>query len=257
MLEILLWLALSALGAGAVNALAGGGTLLTFPVLLAALAHLGTAEAAVVANGTSTFALLPGSLASAAGYIREARTVRRWVLLLIWPSLAGGLIGGLLVVWYPDLFGVLVPWLVLTAAVLFAASPLVRKLGKVAPHDGAFRPGAAAALVLFQFLVAVYGGYFGAGIGILMLSGLALMGLTDIHQMNALKSLLAVGINGVSALVFVLQGKVAWEYAPVMAVASMVGGYLGAHFGRRIPSVAVRWLVIVIGFGLAAYYFLR
>jgi uncharacterized membrane protein YfcA len=251
-LEIYLWLCLAALAAGAVNALAGGGTLLTFPPLMNVVAS------PVLANGTSTVSLLPGSLASAAGYLRELRAVRRWGLLLIWPSLAGGVVGALLVTRLDEsIFKALVPWLVLTAAALFAAAPLVQKFRELVPHDRPFRPGAAALLVLFQFLVSVYGGYFGAGIGILMLSGLALMGLADIHQMNALKSLLAVGINGVSAAVFVLEGKVVWEYAPAMAGAAVVGGYLGAHFGRRIPAVFVRWFVIVVGFGLAGYYFLR
>src|SRR5207244_1558236 len=130
-----LWLCLAALGAGVVNALAGGGTLLTFPALLAVTPP-------VIANGTSTVALLPGSLASAAGYVRELRTVRRWVLLLIGPSVVGGLVGGLLVAWLdPRIFAALVPWLVLTAAVLFTAQPLVQKLRQVAPvATTGFRP---------------------------------------------------------------------------------------------------------------------
>ena len=256
MLESYLWLGLAALVAGVVNALAGGGTFLTFPALLAVLGP--TPQATVLANGTSTVALMPGSLASAGGYFRELRVVRRWVLLLLGPSLVGGLIGSLLVARLdPKIFENLVPWLVLTAAVLFTAQPLVQKLRRLAPHDQPFRLGPAVLLVLFQFLVSVYGGYFGAGIGILMLSGLALMGLSDIHQMNALKSLLAAAINGISVVVFVLEDKVRWEFVPVMVLASILGGYLGAHYGRRIRPAIVRWLVILIGFGLAAYFFLR
>ena len=114
-----------------------------------------------------------------------------------------------------------------------------------------------AALCIAQFAVAIYGGYFGAGIGILMLSSLALMGVGDMHRMNALKTVLAGCINGVSVLVFVSDGKVNWQFAVPMAVAAIVGGYLGARMALRVRPRAVRWVVIVIGFGLAAYYFLR
>jgi uncharacterized membrane protein YfcA len=109
----------------------------------------------------------------------------------------------------------------------------------------------------FQFLVAIYGGYFGAGIGILMLSALGLMGLGDIHRMNAVKNLLGAAINGISVVVFVLDGKVAWRYVPGMVLAAIAGGYLGARFGRYLPRAAVRWFVIGVGLVLSAYYFLR
>jgi uncharacterized membrane protein YfcA len=249
-------LCLSALAAGAVNAMAGGGTLLTFPTLLAVLSPLGPAEAAVVANATSTVALVPGSLAGAWGYRTEMRQVRRWVPLLIGPSLAGGAVGALLVTRLdPHYFAALVPWLILTAALLFLGQPLVARL--TGPRPATPSAGAVAAVAAFQFLVAVYGGYFGAGIGILMLSALALMGLADVHQMNALKALLAVGINGISVVVFVVDRKVCWRYALVMAAAAIVGGYLGARTARRIPPRIVRWLIVLVGFGLAAYLFVQ
>jgi uncharacterized membrane protein YfcA len=250
------WLCLSAVAAGAVNALAGGGTLLTFPTLLAALSPLGPADAAVVANATSTVALVPGSLASAWGYRREVRQVRHWVPLLIGPSLAGGALGALLMTRLPSrYFAGLVPWLILTAALLFLAQPLAAKVaGRRPAAPSGWAVGAAAA---FQFLVAVYGGYFGAGIGILMLSALGLMGLTKVHEMNALKSLLAVAINGVSVVVFAVDGKVRWPYALAMAAASVVGGYLAARVARTIPPRVVRWLIILVGFGLAAHFFAR
>ena len=110
-------------------------------------------------------------------------------------------------------------------------------------------------MVAFQLAVAVYGGYFGAGIGILMLSSLALMGLGDMHRMNAAKTFLAACINATSVVVFVAQGVVNWRLAPVMVVASVLGGYLGAHYGRRLPKQLVRWGVILLGFGLAAKFF--
>jgi len=113
------------------------------------------------------------------------------------------------------------------------------------------------AVVLFQFLVGVYGGYFGAGIGILMLTALSLMGLGDIHRMNAVKNILAATINGISVVVFLWAGPIAWHYALVMAVAAILGGVSGASVGKRIPKVVIRWLVIAIGLGLGIYYLTR
>jgi uncharacterized membrane protein YfcA len=236
------------------NALAGGGTLLTFPALLLALPPADASQ--VVANATSTVALVPGSVASAWGFRHELAAVRRWVQLLLVPSFIGGLIGSLLVTELPPrFFAVLVPWLILTATLLFLLQPTFTRLfGIDRPHDEP-RPATRAAVVGFQLLVAVYGGYFGAGIGILMLSSLSLMGLGDIHRMNAAKAFLAACINGVSVIVFVVEGKVESWFASVMAVAAIVGGYIGASYGRRLPRGLVRWLVIAIGFGLAAKYF--
>jgi uncharacterized membrane protein YfcA len=250
------WLGLSAMAAGAVNSLAGGGTLLTFPTLLAALAPLGAQEAAVVANATSTVALVPGSLAAAWGYRRELRHTGRWVPLLLGPSLIGGMIGSLLVTRLdPGYFAALVPWLILTASLLFLAQPFVTRLIRRGKRPVGPSARTVGAVVAFQFLVAIYGGYFGAGIGILMLSALALMGLSDVHQMNALKSLLAFCINGVSVAVFVADQKVHWVYALVMAATAIVGGYLGASAARKVPQRVVRWLIVAIGFGLSAYFF--
>jgi uncharacterized membrane protein YfcA len=240
-----LGLALAAVGAGAVNAIAGGGTLLTFSALLAAVPS-------VVANATSTVALVPASLAGAWGFRKELHTVRRWLPLLTVPSLAGGLVGSLLVAQLPSsYFDALVPWLILTAALLFLFQPLLtRPTVHAAP-----RAGMVAAVVVFQFLVAVYGGYFGAGIGILMLSSLGMMGLTDIHAMNGLKNFLAFCINGVSVAVFVVSGLVRWELVAVMLPAAVAGSYAGSRLTRRLDRRVVRWIVIAIGFGLAAYYF--
>jgi uncharacterized membrane protein YfcA len=254
----LFWLCLSALAAGGVNSLAGGGTLLTFPALIAALATSGTYrdEAAVMANATSTVALVPGAMAGAWGYRHELRRVSDWFRLLVGPSLIGGLIGSLLVTRLPPAyFATLVPWLLLLAAVVFLVDTLWRRIPTLGHQTHS--TWARAGLVAFQFLVAVYGGYFGAGIGILMLSSLALMGIGDMHRMNSLKTLLNACINGVSVGVFVFDGKVAWNCALPMAFAAILGGYLGARLALRIKPRAVRWAVICVGFGLAAYYFLR
>jgi uncharacterized protein len=244
------WLCLSALAAGVVNALAGGGTLLTFPALL-------TVISPVAANVTSTLALVPASIAGAWGYRRQLHSARRWLVLLTIPSLLGGLAGALLITQLPEnIFKGLVPWLVLLAAVLFLLQPAISKLFR---RDSKKRiPPTATILTLVvvgQFFVAVYGGYFGAGIGILMLSSLAFLDLADIHEMNALKSWLAFCINGISAVLFAVDGQVVWNYAFVMAIAAMAGGYLGARLALRIKPVYVRWVVIVVGFGLAAYFF--
>jgi uncharacterized membrane protein YfcA len=178
------------------------------------------------------------------------------LVLLLAPSLAGGLLGSLLVVLLPDsTFNGLIPWLILTAAVLFLAQPAVTRWLPQRPEE--LHPSAwlRAGLIAFQFFVSVYGGYFGAGIGILMLTSLSLMGMGDVHRVNAVKSVLAVAINGVSVVVFATLGRIKWEFALPMAVAAIAGGYVGAAVGRRLPRTWVRWFIVVVGFALAGYYF--
>ncbi|MBI3412348.1 MAG: sulfite exporter TauE/SafE family protein [Planctomycetes bacterium] len=245
---IYLWLCLTALAAGMQNAIAGGGTLLTFPALLAVVAP-------VMANGTSTVALFPGSIASAWGYRKKVAASKRWIILLTIPSILGGASGTLLVTLMPDkVFEDLIPWLVLGAAILFLLQPTIGKSLRRA-HQGKPKAWTLAGIIVFQFLVAIYGGYFGAGIGILMLSSLAFLDLADIHEVNALKTWLAFCINCVAAVVFVVQGQVSWPHALAMMVAAIVGGYVGARLALKLKPVYVRWIVIVIGFGLAAYFF--
>ncbi len=250
-------LCLAALSAGAINAIAGGGTLLTFPVLFAALGS--TATAAVVANATNTVALVPAAVAALAAYRREIVQERYWSTMLIGPSLLGGLLGSLLVVAVPaETFKLAVPWLILGAALLFALQP---KLGSwLGVGKSAHGPPSTRVLtgaIVFQFFVGVYGGYFGAGIGILMLAALAMIGMDDIHRMNAVKSLLGAVVNGTSVAVFVATDKVHWPYALAMAVAAAAGGYIGAHTARRVNRTLVRSAVVALGFTLAAYYLYR
>ena len=246
----------AALG-GAVNSIAGGGTLLTFPALFAALGSSG--EAAVLANGTSTVALVPGSIAGLLGYRHEIQHERYWAGMLLAPSLIGGVIGSALVVMLPgESFKAAVPWLIAGAATLFALQPkIVQWTGIGTSQQEQPSRQLIGGAIVFQFFVAIYGGYFGAAIGILMLSALAMMGLDDIHRMNAVKTLLASVINGVSALVFVATGNVHWPYALAMAASATIGGYAGARVARRIDRRIVRGIVIAIGFGLAGYYFYR
>jgi uncharacterized membrane protein YfcA len=254
-------LAVAAVLAGAVNSVAGGGTLLTFPSLYAALEVAGgtaAQEPGIFANGTSTVALLPGALAAIWGYRDELRSVERWSFILLGPSLLGGFLGVILVTRLPEsVFEGLVPWLILTASLLFALQPTIARWTGIGSSRGPASRSMVAGVVGFQFLVAVYGGYFGAGIGILMLSALAMMGFSDIHAMNGLKSLLNSCINGVAAIWFIVDGKVVWPLAIVMAVAALVGGYGGARVARRLNRNLVRGIITAIGFLLAAWYFSR
>ncbi len=252
------WLCLAAFGAGAVNAVAGGGTLLTFPALAGFVPR-------TIASASSTVCLFPASFASVWGYRSLLPACKRWILWLAFPSLAGGALGALLV--EEKSFRLVIPWLILLAALLFLLQPLIARRLKLGPSPhpqplsqeerGGISPRTIACVVVLQFLIGVYGGYFGAGIGILMLSSLSFLGLDNIHQINALKSTLAFFMNTTAAILFMIRGMVAWEYALPMALASILGGYLGARLAQRVPAVAVRWLVIVIGFGLAVYYFVQ
>jgi uncharacterized protein len=244
-------LGLSAFFAGAMNAVAGGGTLLTFPSLTAVVPE-------AIANATSTIALLPGSVSGALGFRQEVIASRRFILRMLGPSLVGGVLGASLVGLDPDAFKHLVPWLILTAAVLFLLQPVFARVIRRHSHDTT-EPGPTLkiALIGFQFVVAVYGGYFGAGIGILMLTALGFMGVGDIHKMNGVKTVLAAVINAASVVIFVAQGLVEWKYAAVMAVTAVLGGYAGARVSRRMKPSYVRAAVIVIAFGLSAFYFAR
>ncbi|HET6323077.1 MAG TPA: sulfite exporter TauE/SafE family protein [Planctomycetaceae bacterium] len=252
-----LWLCVTALIGGAVNSIAGGGTLITFPALLAALTPVHGSSAAVFANATSTVALVPGSFAAAWGYRQKLRDARRWLVLLIVPSLVGGVIGSLLLTRLnPAYFDALVPWLILIATLLLLIDSL-RRRKPAGPERTEHSRRSIVGLIAFQLGVSIYGGYFGAGIGILMLASLAMMGIGDINRMNAVKTVLTVGINGVSVVIFVLGGDVLWEYALPMAAASILGGYLGAKLALRIHPRQVRIFVILIGFTLAGYYFYK
>jgi len=243
----ILALVASALGAGAMNAMAGGGTILTYPTLV----FLGIP--AIAANATSTVALLPGGVTSMFGFRREVAANRRWLRTLFLPSLAGGIIGSVLLLRTPEkVFANLAPLLVLFATILFMVrGVLARRLfpgraeGPVEPED--LSTGHWAAAWLLQFGVAVYGGYFGAGIGILMLALLGFLGLTNIHAMNGIKNFFNLCINVLAAGYFIWKGAVFWPQALVLAVGAALGGYAGARFSKRIGQEKARTAVIVIG----------
>ncbi|MDQ2688517.1 MAG: sulfite exporter TauE/SafE family protein [Armatimonadota bacterium] len=238
---------LAATVAGAVNSAAGGGTLLTFPALLAA------GVSPVLANGTSTVALAPGSLSAFWGYRHEIRNDRQHLLWMGCVSVFGGVLGALLAGRVGDtLFSHLVPLLIFGATALFIVQDPIRRwlarrgvaaIGQAETKTPRFPPGP----MFFQFFVALYGGFFGAGIGILMLAALGMMGMDNIHRMNGIKNFAAISINGVAAVTFALLGKVEWKLALLMAVGAIIGGYGGAGLARRVGQANVRRFVIVIG----------
>ncbi len=246
-------IAAAAFVAGLINSIAGGGTLVSFPALL------WVGRDAVLANATSTVALWPASLAGVYGFRRELKGGARTVLLFGAPSLVGGILGAALLLRTPsETFARLVPFLILFATILLAAQePISRRLR--GEEGEAHEPTRAwwAGAVVFQFFVGVYGGYFGAGIGILMLAALGLLGFTDIHRMNALKNLLAICINGVAAVYFIFSGAVIWSDVLVMMLAAVAGGYSGARLAYRLGRRFVRLAVIAIGLVMSVSLFFR
>jgi uncharacterized membrane protein YfcA len=246
-------IAASAFAAGLINSIAGGGTLVSFPALL------WTGRDAVLANATSTVALWPASLAGAYGFRRDFKGGGRTLLLFGVPSLAGGVLGAVLLVKTdPKTFARLVPFLILFATLLLAAQePISRRLRGAGDDERPPTRAWWAGAVVFQFFVGVYGGYFGAGIGILMLAALGLLGFTDIHRMNALKNLLAICINGIAAAIFIASGKVYWADVFVMTFAAIAGGYAGARLAYRLGRRFVRLFVIAVGLVMSVSLFFR
>ncbi len=248
----ILGLLLAAVAGGVINAVAGGGTLVTFP----ALPLFGTPP--IVANATSTLALVIGTSGGIYGYRNHLGPVRPWLWRFTLVSTLGGLIGAVLLTWTSNkTFSKLVPFLILFATVLFLAQGAFRRF---AQYDGPAAtcggtPHAVWGAILFQLLVAIYGGYFGAGIGILMLASLGFVGLSNIHEMNTLKTILASLINVVAAGWFIWKGLIHWPKAGVMTVGALVGYFLGSHYAQRIPQQRVRQIITLIGFIISGVTF--
>jgi uncharacterized membrane protein YfcA len=244
------WIALAFAGvlAGAVNALAGGGTLFTFPSLLA----LGVPP--VVANATSSLALVPGSFAGFWGFRRAVAADARELWWMAVPSVIGGAFGAWLVLRAGNkLFAQIVPWLIYGATLLFLAqAPIKRWIDQRIGHDEGGRRRRALQ-VATQLAIAIYGGFFGAAMGILMLALLGVVGGGDMSRMNGLKNFAAVCINSVAVVTFAAAGNVAWGLAACMTVGSVAGGYVAARLSQRIDARWVRALVIVVGFGMGTY----
>jgi uncharacterized membrane protein YfcA len=231
---------------GALNSVAGGGSFVAFPALLFA------GVPPIPANATNTIALWPASVASAVAYRRELTDARRVLVPLGCAALGGGLVGSLLLLRTSDqTFVVLIPFLLLFATVLFSFGGSIAK--KITAGAHAPLPVAVAA----QFAISVYGGYFGGGMGIMMLAVMTLLGMTEIHRMNGLKNVLGTLINGVAVVAFVLAGAVQWGAGVVMIFGGITGGYAGAAIARRVNPRYVRRLVMAIAWTMTAYFFAK
>lgn len=245
--------------AGGMNAIAGGGTFFSFPALLAA------GVAPITANASNTVALWPASLSSAWAYRREVTRHKTWTALLVAISFIGGIAGGLLLLTISNAaFSRLVPWLLLVATALFAFSSQVgrlvaafkSRLGMAGAKCRTGTPGGVGGLI-FQLLVAIYGGFFGAGMGILTLAALSIQGVEDMQELNGLKNLTSAVNYTVAAATFVIAGAISWPHTLVMLATAMLGGYAGASVARRLPARWLRRMVVAVGASLTVIYFIK
>jgi len=239
--------------AGVLNAVAGGGTFVSFPALLS------TGVPAVQANATNTVALWPGLAASAGAYLKRLDIPQRLLIPLLLMSVAGGLAGSLLLLKTPQrVFLHLVPWLLLGGTLLFAFGNRIRAMaGRTAVVDDWRNTSSPAIAVasFFELLVAIYGGYFGAGIGFIILGMLTALGMRDVHAMSSIRTLLAAVINAAAVLMFIVARAVFWPQCLLMIAGATVGGWFGAHYAQKADPAKVRRVVIFIGLGMSAYYF--
>jgi uncharacterized membrane protein YfcA len=234
-------------GAGIMNAVAGGGSFLTFPALVF------TGVPSIIANASSTVATFPGSFVSAWAYRRDFRPfdgVGMRAILVV--SLVGSLLGALLLLWTPQrTFDAVIPWLLGAATLLFAvgrqATPYLKRLIRIGPGT----------LLSVQFVIAIYGGYFGGAIGILMLALFGLFGLDDIHRMNAMKTLLAGTLNAAAVVCFIIAGKVWWTETAIMFVGAVLGGLAGPVVAKRMRQSHLRLVIIAIGVGMTVAFAVR
>ena len=258
---------IAAMLGGTLNSVAGGGSFITVPSLIFA------GVLPVQANTTSTVALWPGSVASITAYRRELAKLNRAVIVTLGvTSLVGGILGALLLLsTSQSTFLYLLPYLMLVATLLFAFSPRITKVLRsraAARSDSIYTQEIAdrastvswrslVAISFIQLVIAIYGGYFGGGIGIMILASLGIMGMENIHEMNGLKTVLQAAINGVAVITFILARAVIWLPAIVMIAGAIVGGYGGAYFARKLDARAIRVFVILVGTGMTIYFFLR
>jgi uncharacterized protein len=255
-----LWLVIAAFLAGMLNAVAGGGSFLLFPAML------GTGMLPVHANATNTVALWPGQLTSIAAYRDDMRKHLRLAVLMGLAGLIGGTAGALVLLHTPQrTFMALVPWLLFVAATIFALSrPITRWIdrrkslrhGRDAAASGAHQPHRLG-VFLSNIVVCFYIGYFGAGAGFLIITLLSLFGFDDLNEINALKVVATTLANGIAFIIFVISGQVEWRYCLVAMGTCAIGGYSSARFARMLPQSVLRFSVIAIGFGMAAWFFWR
>jgi uncharacterized protein len=236
---------------GALNAVAGGGSFIAFPALLF------TGVGPVAANATNTLALWVGVTASGGAYRKHLNISRRVMVPLIATSIVGGMAGAILLIKTPpNTFLRVLPWLLLGATLLFAfGRRLTGRISAGISHESS--DAAVTGASIFELFVAVYGGYFGGGMGIMNLAMLAAIGMTDMHAMNALKVVLGGFINGVATFTFIATGAIVWKQALVMTLGAIVGGYFAAHYAQRVPQAWIRAFVIVVGTAMTIYFFVR
>jgi uncharacterized protein len=236
---------------GAINAVAGGGSFVSFPALLF------TGVPPVPANATNTLAMWVGTTASGGAYREKLNIPRRVMIPLVVTSVIGGLAGAFLLIKTPaQTFLHVLPWLLLGATLLFAfGKHLTGRISAGISHEAS--NAAVAVASLYETVVAVYGGYFGGGVGIMNLAMLAALGMTDIHAMNKLKVVLGGVINGVATITFVVIGMIVWPQAMVMTAGAILGGYSSAHYAQKLPQAWVRSFVILVGTAMTIYFFIR
>jgi hypothetical protein len=239
----------AALLGGALNAVAGGGSFVSFPTLLF------TGVPAVPANATNTVALWSGLSFSGRAFRHHLKVRRRVLWSLVSVSLAGGVVGALLLLRTPgQTFLKILPWLMLFAVLLFIFGPKLSRNVRVVQNPSG---KAILAASCFQLLVSIYGGYFGGGMGFVILAMLTAFGMADIHEMNAFKTVLSSATNGVAVIIFISRHAVYWPQALVMVCGAAVGGYFGARYSLRLPQALVRWFVIAVGAVMSTYFFIR
>jgi uncharacterized membrane protein YfcA len=237
----------AALAAGLINSVAGGGSFLTFPALVF------TGVPSIIANASSTLALIPGSAASAWAYREDFHKTEGFpfrAMLIV--SIAGGIAGALLLLFTPQrTFDSLIPWLMLASTLLFALGPQISLVLRRMVHIGPIT------VIVIQFIVAVYGGYFGGAVGIVMLAAWSVFGLSDIHVMNANKTVLGVTMNGVAVVLFIIARKIWWPQTMAMLAAAVIGGYVGARFAKKVNQRYLRVVITVISASITVAFFLR
>lgn len=249
-IQIVLMLFTAGVIAGGINAIAGGATLFTFPVLMAA------GLPPTVANASNFVAVLPGNAAAIPAYASELRENRQAALQLVFASLAGGAIGSILLVISPDAFFLeLVPWLILLATLMYTFGERIN--ASVARWVGSSGGPIGGIGYFLMFVFSIYGGYFGAGLGVITLAVLKIMGYLDFHKANALKNLTNTGLGLLGVAIFSYSGLIAWPQAIVMMVGAAVGGYISAYFARRVSQTLLHNAVVILGFCLAIYYFVK
>jgi uncharacterized protein len=241
----------SAFLGGGLNAVAGGGSFITFPTLIF------TGVAPIAANATNNTAMWVAGLASASAYHQDLDVKGRSLLVLSLTSLVGGAIGAIALLFTSaDVFKKLIPYLLLGATLVFIFGEAIKNWVQSFSQKSQ-NPPSLLALVVAQLAIAIYGGFFGAGIGILMLATLTFSGIKNIHAMNALKTFLATCINGIAIVPFIFAGIIAWQQTLLMAVGGCLGGYAIARVARKIPSRLVRKFVAIVAIGMTVYFFVR